>query len=181
MVGGDQSLRAPGCVVQEETLLDPDLHIVLVNPQIPWNTGNAGRTCLAFGARLHIVHPIAFSMDHRQARRAGLDYWESVDLVQHPSWEDFSAQMDHLGSPWLLTKHADEPLWNADLESPSVLVFGSETEGVPKSIHDQLAGRRVCIPLEAESSVRSLNLSSAVAMASYEFRRRFPVIGSVRA
>ncbi|HEX6862931.1 MAG TPA: TrmH family RNA methyltransferase, partial [Thermoanaerobaculia bacterium] len=80
--------------------MPPSLHVVLVHPEIHWNTGNAGRTCLAAGARLHLVEPLGFSLDEREVRRAGLDYWPRVDPVIWPSWADLEAQLSGLGEPF---------------------------------------------------------------------------------
>jgi SpoU rRNA Methylase family len=91
------------------------LHVVLVNPEIHWNTGNAGRTCLAAGATLHLIEPLGFSLDQRQLRRAGLDYWEHVDLRVWPDWPSFEASLSALGEPHFLSTKAIRPLWQAPL------------------------------------------------------------------
>ena len=148
------------------------LHVVLVHPEIHWNTGNAGRTCLATGAVLHLVEPLGFSLDERQVKRAGLDYWEQVDVRTWPSWSAFEAALPTLGTPWFFDEHADVTYWDAPLAATAdvVLLFGRENGGFPTDISSRYAGQRVRIPM-ASSAVRSLNLSTSVALAVYEVQR----------
>src|SRR5947209_17195131 len=89
------------------------IHVVLVHPEIPWNTGNAGRTCLAVGATLHLIEPLGFSLDERQVSRAGLDYWEHVDLRVWPGWSEFERELPALGEPYFFSTAASRPLWDA--------------------------------------------------------------------
>src|SRR6476661_490717 len=115
------------------------IHIVLVHPEIHWNTGNAGRSCLAAGATLHLVKPLGFSLDDREVKRAGLDYWEHVDIRLWDSWEHFEQALPSLGEPWFLSTRGTRLLWDAPLAAPSdlVLVFGRETGGLDPSIHER--------------------------------------------
>src|SRR4249920_2191382 len=108
------------------------IHIVLVQPEIHWNTGNAGRTCLAAGATLHLIEPLGFSLGQRQLKRAGLDYWEHVDLRVWPDWPAFEAELPSLGEPYFFSTKAARPLWDAPLGEAGdvVLVFGRETAGL---------------------------------------------------
>lgn len=149
------------------------IHVVLVHPEIHWNTGNAGRTCLAAGATLHLVEPLGFSLDEKQVRRAGLDYWEHVHLQVWPGWEAFEAVLPALGEPYFLSTKATRPLWDAPLGTPDdiVLIFGRETGGLPPEIHERFADRFIGIPI-LSPRVRSLNLSSSVAVAVYEVLRQ---------
>src|SRR6266576_1249022 len=103
-------------------------HVVLVHPEIHWNTGNAGRTCLATGAALHLIEPLGFSLDERQVKRAGLDYWPHVDLRVWPNWEMFEQEMRTMGEPYFLSTKAPQPLWDAPLavSDDVVLIFGRE-------------------------------------------------------
>ena len=109
------------------------LHVVLVQPEIHWNTGNAGRTCLAVGATLHLIEPLGFSLDEREVKRAGLDYWEHVDLRVWANWDAFARALPTLGDPYFFSTKATQLLWDAPLTvSPDVvLVFGRETGGLP--------------------------------------------------
>ena len=149
------------------------IHVVLVHPEIHWNTGNAGRTCLATGATLHLVEPLGFSLDEKQVRRAGLDYWEHVDLRVWPAWEAFEAVLPTLGEPYFLSTKATRPFWDAPLGATNdiALIFGRETGGLPPEIHERFADRFLGIPI-LSPRVRSLNLSSSVAVAVYEVLRQ---------
>lgn len=149
------------------------MHVVLVHPEIHWNTGNAGRTCLATGATLHLIQPLGFSLDDRQVKRAGLDYWESVDLRLWPDWVTFERALPALGEPYFFSPRAPRMLWDAPLGGPGdvVLVFGRETGGLPDDLHARYRERFVALPM-ASSDVRSLNLSTAVGIAAYEVLRQ---------
>jgi tRNA (cytidine/uridine-2'-O-)-methyltransferase len=149
------------------------LHVVLVHPEIHWNTGNAGRTCLAVGATLHLIEPLGFSLDDRAVKRAGLDYWPHVDLRVWPDWEAFEAALPGLGAPWFFSTQASRLFWDAPLGAgtDTVLVFGRETGGLPPALHARYADRFVSMPM-ASARVRSLNLSTSVAIAAYEVLRQ---------
>ena len=149
------------------------LHVVLVHPEIHWNTGNAGRTCLATGATLHLVEPLGFSLDERQVKRAGLDYWEHVDLRVWPDWAAIEAQLPQLGEPYFFSTKATRLLWDAPLGAPDdvVLVFGRETGGLPDDLHQRYRDRFLAMPL-VSPRVRSLNLSTSVGIAVYEVLRQ---------
>jgi len=148
-------------------------HVVLVHPEIHWNTGNAGRTCLAVGATLHLIEPLGFSLDEKQVKRAGLDYWEHVDLKVWPSWAEFEQQLPALGEPYFFSTKATRTLWDASLGASEnvVLIFGRETGGLPGDVHEKYADRFIGMPI-LSPRVRSLNLSSSVAIAVYEVLRQ---------
>lgn len=147
--------------------------MVLVHPEIHWNTGNAGRTCLAVGATLHLIEPLGFSLDERQVKRAGLDYWEYVDLRVWSDWDAFEPQLEILGDPFFFSTKAGKTLWDAPLgESENVvLIFGRETGGLPNELHDRYTDRFFSMPI-LSPRVRSLNLSTTVALAAYEVLRQ---------
>jgi tRNA (cytidine/uridine-2'-O-)-methyltransferase len=149
------------------------IHVVLVHPEIHWNTGNAGRTCLATGATLHLIEPLGFSLDEREVKRAGLDYWEHVDLRVWPSWEAFALELPNLGEPFFFSTKATQLLWDAPFGEPKdvVLVFGRETGGLPTDLHVHYHHRFVAMPIESPR-VRSLNLSTSVGIAVYEVLRQ---------
>lgn len=149
------------------------LHVVLVHPEIHWNTGNAGRTCLATGATLHLIEPLGFSLDEREVRRAGLDYWEHVDVRVWPDWASFEAVLPTLGEPFFFSTKATRLFWDAPLGEPDdvVLIFGRETGGLPTALHERWADRFLAMPI-ASPLVRSLNLSTSVAVAVYERLRQ---------
>ena len=149
------------------------IHVVLVHPEIHWNTGNAGRSCLAAGATLHLIRPLGFSLDEREVKRAGLDYWEHVDLRIWNDWSEFEARLPTLGEPFFFSTKAKQTFWDAPLGSMSdvVLIFGRETGGLAPDIHEKYADRFVGMPIHSEH-VRSLNLSTAVGIALYETLRQ---------
>ena len=149
------------------------IHVVLVHPEIHWNTGNAGRSCLAAGATLHLIEPLGFSLDEKQVRRAGLDYWKHVDLRVWPDWSRFEAAMASLGEPFFFSTKAGSAFWDAPLGARDdvVLVFGRETGGLPAVLHQRYRDRFVSMPM-VSSQVRSLNLSTAVGIALYEVMRQ---------
>ncbi len=147
------------------------LDVVLVHPEIHWNTGNAGRSCLAAGARLHVVEPLGFSLNEREVRRAGLDYWEHVDLTVWSRWDDFETHLPELGEPFFFSTKAKRMFWDADFGERTVLIFGRETGGLPPEIHDRYADRMYTMPIHSPH-VRSLNLSTSVGIALYEVLRQ---------
>lgn len=148
------------------------LHVVLVHPEIHWNTGNARRSCLAAGATLHLVEPLGFSLDEREVRRAGLDYWEHVDLRVWPSWNAFERELPSLGTPFFFSTKAERTFWDVSYPNDAVLIFGRETGGLPEEIHARYGERMVKMPIHSEH-VRSLNLSTCVGIASYEVLRQW--------
>lgn len=149
------------------------IHVVLVHPEIHWNTGNAGRTCLAAGATLHLIEPLGFSLDEKQVKRAGLDYWEHVDLRVWQDWNTFERELPTLGEPYFFSTKASRLLWEAPLGAAAsvVLVFGRETGGLPDALHEKYRDRFYAMPIDSPL-VRSLNLSTSVGIAVYEVLRQ---------
>jgi tRNA (cytidine/uridine-2'-O-)-methyltransferase len=149
------------------------IHVVLVHPEIHWNTGNAGRTCVAAGATLHLVQPLGFSLDDRQVKRAGLDYWQHVDLRVWQDWETFEQELPALGEPFFFSTKASRLLWDAPLGDSAdvVLLFGRETGGLPGDLLSRHRERLVGMPIHSPW-VRSLNLSTSVGIALYEVLRQ---------
>ena len=149
------------------------IHVVLVHPEIHWNTGNAGRTCLATGATLHLIEPLGFSLDEREVKRAGLDYWEHVDLRVWANWQAFERELPVLGAAYFFSTKATRLFWDAPMGDAQdvVLVFGRETGGLPAELHDRFRDRFVAMPM-LSPLVRSLNLSTSVAIAVYEVLRQ---------
>ncbi len=149
------------------------IHVVLVHPEIHWNTGNAGRTCLATGATLHLIEPLGFSLDEREVKRAGLDYWEHVDVRVWPNWDAFERELPSLGDAYFFSTKGTRTFWDAPMGHGDdvVLVFGRETGGLPAELHARYADRFVTMPMHS-TRVRSLNLSTSVAIAAYEVLRQ---------
>jgi tRNA (cytidine/uridine-2'-O-)-methyltransferase len=149
---------------------NPRLHIVLVEPEIPNNTGNIGRTCVTTGCRLHLVHPLAFDIDEKACRRAGLDYWPRLDLVEHENAEAYlSAHPPRVEPParsWFLTSHATNSIFDAPLSVGDHLVFGRESRGLDDAVLDRVPeSQRLSVPMVPGE--RSLNLSTCVAVCVY--------------
>jgi tRNA (cytidine/uridine-2'-O-)-methyltransferase len=139
----------------------PSLHIALVNPQIGPNTGNIGRLCLGIGARLHLVHPLGFSLDEKQVRRAGLDYWKHVDLQEHADLAAFLQWLE--GRRFFLYSTKGEGTYaRLAHERGDVLVFGQESKGLPADLIAAHGAWRIPMP----GPVRSLNLSNSVSVVS---------------
>lgn len=150
------------------------LHVVLVEPEIPPNTGNIGRLCLAAGARLHLVGPLGFSLDDRALKRAGLDYWADVDVRHWASLEALQAEAGEAARYFFLTTKTDRPYWSQAFRDGDHLVFGPETRGLPESL---LADRAVdCLTIPQQAG-RSLNLATAVGIVLYEAVRQLAVEG----
>lgn len=158
------------------------IHVVLVHPEIHWNTGNAGRTCLAAGATLHLIEPLGFSLDEKQVKRAGLDYWEHVDLRVWEDWNTFERELPTLGEPYFFSTKASRLLWEAPLGAAAsvVLVFGRETGGLPDALHEKYRDRFYAMPIDSPL-VRSLNLSTSVGIAVYEVLRQRRTVTSRKA
>jgi len=148
-----------------ENLGHVPLHIALVEPQIPPNTGNVARLCAATGIALHLVEPLGFRIDDRELKRAGLDYWSNVQVIVHPSFTAFIEQTAGIRR-WFLSTHARKPYTQADFELGDMLVFGKETAGLPKTILSEHESNCLRIPMR-EDSVRSLNLSTSVGIVAY--------------
>jgi tRNA (cytidine/uridine-2'-O-)-methyltransferase len=151
---------------------DPLLHIVLYQPEIPYNTGSVGRTCVASGAKLWLVRPLGFRVDDYYLRRAGLDYWEHLEWEVVDDWDALMARLPSRG-PWLFTKTATVNYTDVHFERGDILVFGRESQGLPPALLKAHPDRLLRIPIRPEA--RSLNLSNAVAIAVFEARRQWGV------
>jgi tRNA (cytidine/uridine-2'-O-)-methyltransferase len=145
------------------------LHVALIQPQIPPNTGNIARLCAATDTPLHLIGPLGFSIDDAELRRAGLDYWRAVDLWVHPDWFAFREAMDRQRCLYF-SANAERSFWDAPYRANSCLVFGSETEGMPTRILEKHPER--CFRIPMSGPVRSLNLATAVGVVLYEALRR---------
>lgn len=146
--------------------------MALVAPEIHWNTGNAGRTCLAVDAQLHLVGPLGFSLSDKHLKRAGLDYWPRVRVTVWPDWPAFATALPSLGAPVFFTARAARRYDEVAYPDPTVLVFGSESTGLPGPLLDAEVERSARIPMH-DPQLRSLNLSTSVAVAAYEVRRQW--------
>ena len=148
------------------------LHVVLVEPEIHWNTGNAGRSCLAAGAQLHLVEPLGFSLDERELRRAGLDYWERVVPRVWSGWDALEAALPELGEPFFASPDAERPYWEVRFPRRTVLVFGRESLGLPSRLRERYRERLVKLPMH-DPALRSVNVSTCVGVLLYEVLRQW--------
>jgi len=147
-------------------------HVVLVAPDVHWNTGNIGRTCLGVNASLHLIKPLGFSLDSREVKRAGLDYWHKVKLSVWNDFESFRQALNPApGEVALFAKNAKKCFRDMPLSSRLFLVFGSETKGLPDSILSEF--RSICYHIPISGEIRCLNLSTSVGIALYESLRSF--------
>lgn len=141
------------------------VNIVLVEPEIPMNTGNIARTCAATRSRLHLVEPLGFDISDKAVKRAGLDYWPMVDLTVYPSLDDLFAR-NPAPDLWLATTKAPRDYTQAQFRDGCWLFFGKETAGLPESLRERYYDRCLRIPMRPDA--RSLNLSNSVAILTYE-------------
>lgn len=155
----------------------PLFHVVMDRPEIPNNTGNIGRTCVATGCRLHLIHPLGFDTSEKACRRAGLDYWPRLDLREHASWEAYEQATQ--GAPrWLLSTRASRTLFEVELRPGDHLVLGGETRGLDRALLDRHPDRVVGLPMARGE--RSLNVATVMCAAVYEGIRQCVVRGEVR-
>ena len=149
------------------------MHVVLVEPEIPPNTGNIARTCAATRTRLHLVEPLGFKLEDRYVRRAGLDYWPLVDLSVHPNWDAVERALADVGAGafHFFTSHGGVRYSDIQYGLDDVLVFGRESTGLPESMLQ--AHQAECRVIPMAHGVRSLNLSNSVAIAVYEAQRQW--------
>lgn len=146
------------------------MHVGLYQPEIPPNTGNIARLCAATGSRLHLIGRLGFSLDDKYLKRAGLDYWPSVDLVRHATLDEFEAAVG-ADRVWVVETPADRLFTEVRYADGDALLFGPESVGLPAEVRARYAGRLVGIPMPA-GKVRSLNLSTAAGVALYEALRQ---------
>ncbi len=149
-------------------------NIVLVHPEIPHNTGAAGRLVLATGSRLHLVKPLGFDIDEKTVKRAGLDYWKDVDLVIWESWEAFEASVEDKSRMFLLTTKTNNAYWSASFRAGDYMLFGRETRGIATDLIEKYSKNTLTIPM-VDGGTRSLNLATAVGIVMYEGMRQVSV------
>ena len=145
------------------------INIVLYCPEIPQNTGNISRTCAVTGARLHIIKPIGFEISDRTLKRAGLDYWDKLDVTYYENYEDFLRQNEN-AELFFFSSHAEKSYADVDYPNGAFLVFGCESVGLPKELVMENSHRALRIPMR--KTLRCLNLSNSVAIAVYEILRQ---------
>lgn len=151
----------------------PVLHIVLHEPEIPPNAGNVGRSCVGLGAKMWLVRPLGFKLDDYYLRRAGLDYWDELEWEVADDWADLCRRLDAAaaGTKWLFSARASRSYTTVSYARGDVLVFGSESRGLPPALVAEHADRLLTIP--SRPQVRSLNLSNCAAIVAYEAARQW--------
>jgi len=149
------------------------LNIVLVEPEIPQNTGNIARTCAALGAKLHLVHPLGFSISEKQVKRAGLDYWDKLEIEEHLKFEDFlSKYKPEENNLFFVTTKGKQVYSDFDYSKMDevFILFGKETKGLPEDVLQKYIDQTIRIPMR--EGLRSLNLSNSVAIVAYDIFRQ---------
>lgn len=147
------------------------MHIVLVEPEIPPNTGNVARLCAATNTRLHLIDPLGFELDDKQLKRAGMDYWQHVEWRRWPDWSEFGKQLPADARLWFIESKGPKHYADVGYLPDDYLVFGRETAGLPKKLLEQNRDRWLRIPMFNEQS-RSLNLSNCAALVLFEALRQ---------
>lgn len=150
------------------------LNIVLLEPEIPANTGNIGRTCCATGTRLHLIEPLGFQINEKALKRAGMDYWDKLDVVVYESYQDFCEKNPDAKIYYATTK-APNKYSDAKFEPDCFIMFGKESAGIPESI--LVENKDTCIRIPMNPEIRSLNLSNSVAIVLYEALRQNNFVG----
>jgi len=148
----------------------PNFNIALIEPEIPNNTGSIGRTCVGAASRLHLVGRLGFDISDRAVRRAGLDYWEDLDLIQHKNYADFLSQIHDKERVFYFSKKASRSFFDVEYKKGDFFVFGKETTGLDEALLREVEKQTLRIPLWGP--IRSLNLSNAVSIVVYEAMRQ---------
>ncbi|MBF0281090.1 MAG: tRNA (cytidine(34)-2'-O)-methyltransferase [Zetaproteobacteria bacterium] len=152
------------------TIIENQLHIVLFEPEIPPNTGNIARLCACTGCSLHLIHPLGFSINDKHLKRAGLDYWHHLDIHEYDNWSEFKSVVPVMDRCFGLSTKAVESIWNVQFQAGDMIVFGPESRGLPEYIRNEISLLKV--PMLQHDSLRSLNLSSACSIVTYEALRQ---------
>ena len=162
--------------MSEQPPAHPNLHVLLICPQIPHNTGAIGRLCVGLGAKLHLIEPLGFSLEEKAVRRSGLDYWPHLNLAVYATWEEF---LDRNNNPQIhfLSTRGKTDLYEVSFSAPCWLAFGNETSGLPPPFYERYADALYKIPQPGEHA-RSINLANAAAIAMYEAYRQIAAASS---
>ena len=169
---------------KQKILINKPFNIVLVEPEIPPNTGNIARLCSATNTKLHLVHPLGFKITDRDLKRAGLDYWHLLDIKEYENWNVFARRLSlvardsslesqvtsHESRFWFISTRGEKNIWDIEFNPGDFLIFGSETKGLSENILNQNKDKIVSIPMNGLT--RSLNLSTAVGIVLYEALRQ---------
>ncbi len=151
-------------------------NIVLFQPEIPPNTGNIARFCVCNNFRLHLIHPLGFAITEKQLKRAGMDYWEHLDLEEHSSWSSFEEKYGEAiqNKAYFFSAKSSQSYWQVEYPKEPFLIFGSETRGLPGTLWEKYQERFLTLPMYGDNS-RCLNLSSSACIAGYEVLRQLHI------
>ena len=147
------------------------LNIALIEPEIPNNTGNIGRTCVGLWSKLHVVGPTPFEITDKNVKRAGLDYWPHLDMEIYDNWNQFSEILPDPEHVFLIETGSDKSIYDVEFQKGDFLLFGKETKGLPAHVLEKYQDRKFSIPFPGQ--LRSFNLANAVAMCMSEAHRQF--------
>ena len=147
------------------------IDVILYQPEIPQNTGNIGRLCAFTSCRLHLIHPLGFKITDKNLRRAGMDYWKYLDVIEHQNWDSFVRSSRRPKNIFLLSTHAKKSIWDATFQAGDGLLFGNEGGGAPAKVHQWVGDLRFTIP-KYSPDLRSLNLAVSVGISVYEAIRQ---------
>tara|TARA_B100001094_G_scaffold175892_1_gene169968 strand:+ start:979 stop:1458 length:480 start_codon:yes stop_codon:yes gene_type:complete len=150
------------------------IHLILLRPEIPQNTGNIGRLCAYSGCRLHLIKPYGFEIDDSRLRRAGMDYWRSLDVSEYDDWESFLGSGERPERLHLFTTKAENSIWDTEFRDGDGLLFGNESAGVTPDVHRWASDKSVKIP-QFKDGLRSLNLANAASIGCYEALRQIEI------
>lgn len=151
-------------------------NIVLVEPEIPPNTGNIARLCSATNTKLHLIHPLGFKISDKELKRAGLDYWHLLDVTEYENWESFHEQTKNNESRfWYISTRGEKNIWNVEFNPGDYLIFGSETKGLSETIVEDEGNKDSIVSIPMNGKARSLNLSTAAGIVLYEALRQVTV------
>ena len=149
----------------------PELNIVLVAPEIPQNTGNIGRMCVNTNCRLHLIKPLGFSLHEKQIKRAGLDYWQHLDLAVYQDWDTFVEQASPGDRMFMISRFGKQSVYSVSYRKGDFLIFGNEGSGLPKAFYEQYKKILFKIPMLSDKA-RSLNLANAASITAFEALRQ---------
>ncbi len=159
---------------KQKLLVSSPFNIVLVEPEIPPNTGNIARLCAATNTKLHLVHPLGFKITDKELKRAGLDYWHLLDIEEHESWQDFYLKYNE-SKFWFLSTRGKKNIWEVEFTPDDFLIFGSETKGLSESILNNTQNENHVVSIPMNGKARSINLSTSVGIVLYEAIRQATV------
>lgn len=159
---------------KQKLIINKPFNVVLVQPEIPPNTGNIARLCAATNTKLHLIHPLGFEISNKELKRAGLDYWHLLDIEEHSSWKAFEEKYRTLRSNiWLVSTRGKKNIWNNEFNAGDFLIFGSETKGLNEEILNLNEEFVISVPMNGKT--RSLNLATCVGVVLYEAIRQVTI------